>query len=389
MDPVNLPPRQRLLLALAGALLIFLPGLATIAGVRAQPIENRPLVALPSVDDGWDALDDVVPFANDHLAFRDRAIRLDTWADENLFGDHPAYGQSTAPKVLLGDDSWLFLAEDLTKACRRLDTVETALANIEALHDVLEHHGKRLVFLVAPDKTTFMADQRRTSPDDACAERFKDHLWSSLATKPPRGYVDLLAALEAERSETGAVLYRRLDTHWNEHAAVVATRAVVEGIDPELWRTATVVQQGEIARPDDLTRMLGRSTREPAPHLVVRRSVTRTVRHILPGRIPGSPDAFHVTNRARGNTPLVGGKTLYFYDSFGAVLYPFLSGFFADIEGANHLLLPPAVIAERFPDADTVIYEVVERHLIDTMGDATSWAAILADLEQRLGAGGG
>ncbi len=382
-----LPARQRLLLAIAGALLIFLPGLASLVGVRAQPIENRPLVALPSADDGWDAVDDVVPFANDHLAFRDRAIRLDTWVDEKLFGDHPAYGQSAEPKVLLGIDGWLFLAEDLTKACRPLDTIDAALDTIDALHDVLERHGKRLVFLIAPDKTTFMADHLRPSPGDACAARFKDRLWNSLANRPPRGYVDLRAALETERSDTGAVLYRRLDTHWNERAAVVATRAVVEGIDPELWATTTVVQQGEIARPDDLTRLLGRSTREPTPHLGVRRSVSETVRHIQPGDHPGSPHAFHVTNRARGNTPLVQGKTLFFYDSFGAMLHPFLSGFFADIEGANHLLTPPATIAERFPDADTVIYEIVERHLIDVFSHTTYWKAILADLEQKMADG--
>ncbi|MBI1843864.1 MAG: hypothetical protein HYR89_04570 [Actinobacteria bacterium] len=384
---MSLPPRQRLPLALLGALLLFVPALAAAAGVRAQPIENHPLAPRPSIGRGWDAVDDVVPFANDHLALRDRAIRLDTWVDEQVFGDNPASGQDADPKVLVGDDGWLFLAEDLTKACRPAETVATALANVDALHDALGRHGKRLVFLIAPDKTTFMDDRLRSSPGLPCARRFKADLWRRLATRPPRGYVDLRRRLDAESSKTGEFLYHRADTHWNDRAAVVATRAVVELIDPGLWTSSTVVRLGDVARTGDLARMLGSRSHEQAPHLGIRRNVTRTVRMIRESKIPDSPEAFEVINEAGPNTPLVPGRAVFLYDSFGAVLYPFLSTYFANIEGTNHLLMPPEATAERIAHGDTVIYEVVERHLIDQLGDSDYWRSVLTDLERRLGAG--
>ena len=385
---MNLPSGQRLPLALLGALLLFVPALAAAAGVRVHPIENRPLAAPPEIGRGWDAVDDVVPFANDHLALRDRAIRLDTWVDEQVFGDNPASGQDAGPKVLVGDDGWLFLAEDLTKACRPVETIDTALANVDALHDSLARHGKRLIFLIAPDKTTFMDDRLRSSPGLPCARRFKAELWRRPATRPPRGFIDLRRPLEAERAETGESMYHRTDTHWNDRAAVVATREVVELIDPELWTSSIVVPLGDVSRTGDLARMLGRRSQEQAPHLEIRRDVTRTVRMVRESKIPDAPEAFDVTNDARPNTPLVPGKAIFLYDSFGAVLYPFLSTYFANIEGTNHLLMSPAVTAERIAHGDTVIYEVVERHLIDQLGDSDYWRQVLTGLERRLGVAG-
>lgn len=381
---MRLPSLQRRLLGFLGAALFFTPSLAGIAGVRVRPIENRPLAARPSIRDGWDAIDGVTPFANDHLPLRDRAIRVDTWFDETIFRDNPSSGQSSNPKVLVGDAGWLFLAEDLDNACNPAVPVREALANVSALHDLLSRYGKRLVFTVAPDKTTFMDDRLRSSPQLECARFFKAELWRLLATDPPKGYVDLRNLLEAERTNTGELLYRRLDTHWNKRAAVFATRAIADAFDPALWESSKVVRAQDMTVEDDLARMLGKRSQEQTPNFGLGRDVRRTVLAEQKSKVVDSPDAFHVTNQAKAEVPLVPGRTTYFYDSFGAVLFPFLSTLFVDIEGRSHLMTPPEMLTDRIADADTVIYEVVERHLVVQFGVLLDWGKIVADLESTL-----
>lgn len=384
---MNLPPVQRFLLALLGALLFFMPTLAAAVGVRVRPIENRPLATRPSISDGWDAIDGVTPFANDHLPLRDRAIRIDSWIDESIFRDDPASGQSSNPKVLLGDAGMLFLADDLDKACNPAVPVQAALSNVIKLHDLLSRYGKRLVFTIIPDKTTIMDDRLRPSPQLECGRFAKTELWHLLAADPPRGFVDVHDGLKTARAKTGEALYRKLDTHWNERGAMLATRAIADALDPTLWESSKVVRVPDTTSEGDLARLLGRFTQEIIPNFELRRDVRRSVLYIQRGKGKNYIEDLHVTNKSQPNTSLMPGKTIFFYDSFGEVLLPFLSTLFADIQGRSHTLSSPETLAQRMATADTVIYEVVERDLVVQFGVKLDWGKILSDMELALSGG--
>lgn len=369
---------ERRTIFLLGALLIFGPALAALSGVRGSAMENRPLAKGPSLSKGWDAADEVSAWANDHLPLRNRAVNLDSWVDEHVFADNPTAGQSRTPKVVIGKNGWLFLGEDLTKACEPLGNLTNVFSNLTKIHDALDRLGKRFLVVVAPDKTTFMDNQLRSSANVKCARAFKEQLWNQLETTPPPGYVDVRTPLEQERTRNPRDLYHHTDTHWNDYAASVATKAVIDNIDPQLWNTGNIVRLADQHKAADLTRLLGRSTTERAPTLELRRQVVRSATETNDPRIPQS---LHVSNTAIGSTPLVPGSALFLHDSFGELIDPMLSTFFADFVSMAHIQMSPEIKAQRFLEADTVIYEVVERHLVEQFNDSNYWAGIIAQLD--------
>lgn len=344
---------ERRSLCLLGALLLFSPAFAAVVGVRGQPIENRPLSKGPSIDKGWDALDDITLWANDHLPLRDGAVRTDAWIDEHVFGDNPAAGQSSNPKVVLGKANWLFLAEDFSKACKPPHDVGTVLETVTYIHNAFARLGKRFVFVVAPDKTTFMDSQVLPGPHVSCARKFKANMWLRLRNAPPDGYTDLLGPLEEERNRSIRELYHRSDTHWNDYGAIIATKAIVESLDSELWGPESIVRLDDVSKRGDLARMLGKSSKESIPRLLL-------------------------TNHSG---PVWPGKTVLLYDSFGKVCIRFLQPFFSDLESHDHLLMSPGVLSSNIRNADTVIYQVVERHLLELLGDPGYWQQVVSDLE--------
>ena len=64
--------------SLAAALLFFLRSCNALTfGDRADPIENRPLAGMPSLNSGWQAIPGLNAWAVDNLPLRSQAVRAD------------------------------------------------------------------------------------------------------------------------------------------------------------------------------------------------------------------------------------------------------------------------------------------------------------------------
>ena len=85
------------LLAALGIAFFFAPAAAFMAGERAEPIENRPLAALPSLSRGFNAFDDLTQWGVDHMPLRDSAVRLHTRLSRELLGEAPTLGRIGVP----------------------------------------------------------------------------------------------------------------------------------------------------------------------------------------------------------------------------------------------------------------------------------------------------
>jgi hypothetical protein len=301
------PPRprgRRWLVLLVGLVFLFTPAAAYVSGVRATEIENRRLTEFPSLSAGWEFFPQFSAWATDHLPLRDRAVGANTRLSETVFGEPPQYGgpaegggagpvapapgdtdvqERVFPRVLQGQDGWLFLGADVSGACEPLLPLDETLAGLDRFGELVRAAGKTYVFTVAPDKSTMNPDKLPESyVGDDCAPQAKQEFWERLREDPPVGYVDLRDELERVQEEGGENLWRPSDTHWAQRGGLVYAQELADALDPALWRTSELVPTGPVELQADLAAQLGTPAHRRGARLAARargRDGGRRARH--------------------------------------------------------------------------------------------------------------
>jgi alginate O-acetyltransferase complex protein AlgJ len=422
-------------LSLAAALLFFFgPAIAFAFGDRAESIENRPLARMPSLNSGWQIIPGFNAWAVDHLPLRSQAVRADTDLSEAVFGELPPSGNHTAsgvgsvaagnappdtagakpsllaaPRVIQGKGGWLYLDDDFSLICNAQFSLPTVIEGLKRLHTAIEESGRKLVISIIPDKSTAVPQNLPGSfAYKGCSEERRSEFWQEIAaSKVP--VIDLRKSLaEAERTAQHP-LYLRLNTHWNMQGAAVWTKSVLAALDQRLIDGMTIpgVDKGTpstespfVAGPvidvkGDLTEMLGAPQKEPMAQIKLqRKGVTLSSDGVplpgnvpppIPGGPPGKPAKPATSEASTTAAPLYPERTLIlgdsFYDFFGGVL---LASFMSKLT-ADYVLADPASLTQNIIDADTVVFEVVERNLASG-GVPLIQPGALAELEKSLAA---
>ena len=370
--PVRSRPRTLLVLAI-GLVFLFTPAAAFALGVRATEIENRRLTSFPSVSDGWEFFPQLSTWATDHLPLRDRAVEANTRLSEGVFGEPPQYGgpgpggagpvapptggeevdERVFPRILQGEDEWLFLGADVSGPCEPLMPLEETLAGLDRFGRLMQAAGKTYVFTVAPDKSTMNPDKLPEDyVGDDCAPQAKAQFWDRMESDPPVGYVDLKKELERVQEEDGENLWRPSDTHWAQRGGLIYAEKVATALDPRLWSTSRLVETGPVELQADLAAQLGTPRTDEVPGWRLERdgvTVTEATPNTLSSTTTGAP--LH--------TP----PTLVLGDSFTQSSRTFLAQLFASAR-----IVQPAAATDD-PDSllsvvlssDTVVLEIVER----------------------------
>lgn len=365
--------RRTALVLVIGLVFLFTPAVAYALGVRATEIENRRLTAFPSVSDGWEFFPELSTWATDHLPLRDRAVAANTRLSEGVFGEPPQYGgpgpggagpvapapgeaaaaERVFPKVLQGDDEWLFLGADVSGPCEPLMPLEETVAGLDRFGELVRRAGKTYVFTVAPDKSTMNPGKL---PDDYvgddCAPEAKAAFWDRMRTDPPVGYVDLKQELARVQEEDGENLWRPSDTHWAQRGGLVYAEELAEALDPQLWRTSRIVPTGPVQLQADLAAQLGTPRKDEVPGWRLERDGVTVVE--------ATPNTLRSTTTG---APLYTPPTLILGDSFTQSSRTFLAPLFASariVQPATATDDQAAAVAA-VVSADTVVLEIVER----------------------------
>ncbi|MFC4531041.1 alginate O-acetyltransferase AlgX-related protein [Sphaerisporangium dianthi] len=389
--PGTAPPRargrtaRRAVAPLAAALFFFGPALAFAAGDRAVEIENRRLPDFPALSRGWDVIPDAEAWTTAHLPLRRYAVRADAALSELLFGHAPSHaraGRPGYPRVVEGRDGWLYFGDDVTEACRPRRPVAATLERLRRLAEIVRGSGRRFLVAVAPDKTTVYPGRLPDRfPGQDCLGERKREFWAALRAARLPGYVDLRGPLERTQRDSGAPAYWRTDSHWTERSAGLYGAELARALDAGLSQHTRLVRAGQGVRDGDLGRLLGVPREETVERWRLDRDGVRRLRQ----DDSELPVSFRTAN-ASARAPLYRRRTLLIGDSFTRNSLPWVLPYFADLtylRSDASATAGPEQVARKVAASETVVVEIVERHLVGGHAEILD-DAVLAALERAL-----
>ncbi len=273
----------------------------------------------------------------------------------------PAAAAPTAAdrkRVVVGTDSYLFIAQDWTVPCQDAGQAAASAGRTGQLTSAIRRSGREVALVVAPDKSTVRSGNVVASrvPGKACADRQKAALWSALAKDP--ALVDLRRPLSSAGSKHQT--YWRKDTHWTPTSSGVYAQQLAKRFDPLLPPRLTT-QAATYTRTGDLAQVLQQPARETVQGLrLVSPGVT--VRELARRDIGVGIDVRTTRATAGPLGRVVPGRTVFVGDSMDDVSVEQLAPLFA--EAVFVWLLPGrpvAPVVRELADADRVVVETVER----------------------------
>ena len=369
--------------------MFFGPSVAHVFGARAEAIDNRSLAAFPQFDDGWDYLPKLQAWAIDHLPLRGQAVQADTALSQSIFAEAPSYGGASSsvgvagvgtdagkkpdgidyPQVIQGSNDWLYFGADAAAPCQPEESIDEVADGLQTLTDAAAESGRTLLIVVAPDKSTihpeFLPDQ--FAGKDCMAAR-KTEFNKALSGLSGANVVDLVTPLKAYEQEHPGSVWRSNDTHWTPQGAEVFTKAVVSALEPSLLDSTSFELGSPVSSPGDLARLLGTDGFQDIPPVTaVRPGVTLSLNGttIDPSDVPAVGYSPIELRASSTSSPLYEPTTVLLGDSFFDASRTQFAPFFSDLWYVHNMSgdIPGATdtLGGVLKDADTVIYEVVER----------------------------
>jgi hypothetical protein len=265
--------------------------------------------------------------------------------------------------VIIGKDGWLYLGEDVEAPCRPALAIGETLARLARLEHMVTGSGRRLVLVVAPDKSSIAPEHLPdTYPGEGCAARRRRDFWAAFAADPPVStFVDLRSPLLRRQAADGEPVYRALDTHWTPLGATVYVRELANALEPAIWQGTRVERAGVVQMGGELARMLGEPRSEPVARWEVVRPGVRG--NFATAGLSGAPATIANSSTGAG---LFESRTALLVDSFSL---PQISGsalfsLFSDARAVYSEGATPDTIASLIAGAETVVVEAVERYVV-------------------------
>lgn len=263
-----------------------------------------------------------------------------------------------APSVVIGRNGELFYGRSFDLLCADgSGAFAHSMGQLAKLAKVIRRAGKRVVFVIAPDKAHVRGRNliRSELPHGACDRRGLRAHGRLLDSYPDRSHLAIRKALARDDRR----IFWKTDTHWTSLGASIYAKALATELDPELGarqryrRGKTITALGPMAHNIGSTKKETVPTAKPAGGIKVRTA-------------PGSlalDDADYVVDHSWISSPARRtwpGRTLLLGDSFTFIgmenLRPiFRRGRFLWVGN-----IPQDVINASIRKADTVVIEVAQ-----------------------------
>ena len=313
------------------AAVLWLCMAGTWLGWGAVDGERRVLAPAPVL--GRTFPDQLGMYVRDHYGFRGILTR---W---NAFLRVRVLGSSTTPEVIVGKGGFLFYGgdgalENFTGGSA--GNVEAWVAAFEKRSAWLAQRGIPLVVMVAPDKESIYPEMMpvKRSPRASALERFVRAMPAGIRV------IDVRSELRAHKGDH--LMYYKTDSHWSPWGGYRAFRQMMPAAEVE-------VRSGRAEQASDLPRLLGFEAEVEVAESVVPVAGLK--------RLEGEQDGPLMVSESAGAGP----RLVFFRDSFGAALMPFLGTQFSRIYAPNGWAFDGGTVLRERPDR--VMIELVERRL--------------------------
>ena len=368
-----MPRRTQILVIAVLGLSLAAPLMLMAVGARPDVDENRALTDAPSLAPNG-LLDEATwaqagLYLTDRLPMRDLAIDADASLRERVsFIEVPRNG------VLRGRDGWLYYSDSGPDAERECDPTgpDDFLTAAREMAGMAEEAGIPFLYVVVPDKVVVYPEHRSADglagllglgdqevPE--CKQMWLDALASDGSSHP--WLVDLAPGLIAAADGDGPLLYRRTDTHWNDHGALHYSRALLDRFAPDIYDPSELFDRGTVEREGDLNKLLGRDDIELVPHVeVVRPGVEVELSN--PAREDGGRSVW-LSEATSAGAPLVDGVTVIIGDSFTRSALRVLEPYFEELIFMNRAAIVDRTVlgALQGRQPDRIVVAQVQRNL--------------------------
>ncbi|GAA0510790.1 hypothetical protein GCM10011581_00810 [Saccharopolyspora subtropica] len=369
-------------MALVCAVLFFTaPVVSWVFGARAEPMENRPLAAFPSITDGWGFFTGLNQWATDHLPFRRGAVQSVDALSRGVFGEPARFsggshtspvgtGQADAtppidenvfPAVIEGKNGWLYLGHDVSYRCVPKRTLDQVIAGLRRWRSVVEASGRRFQLIIAPDKSTVYPENM---PDDYagkdCSTAARDEFWRRVPAAT--GALDLRSQLRQIATRNQRPIYHDIDTHWTHEGGIAMVYALAERLQPGVTRTWKAQPSRQYPHSADIPDLLGQD-----------RTVPIQAYSLAPDGGPEDntqfrPSDFHEPLHLR-STPRPGMITQPMRmvgDSFTQFASPYLAATFTDVSivHPDAVAVDPVAAGQLLAEGEVVTFELSERFVV-------------------------
>ncbi len=324
-------------------------------------VEKRYAQVLPKI---WkegklnrDYFDEWDRYVSDHFAFRQEMATADAILLSKTFQE------SNTEKVIVGKDGWLYFQETLDDYLGRNLLSEREIHNcakvLALLQEGAEAEDCEFVVTIAPNKNSLYPE---CMPERYVKESDENN-FSRLVPELERQGVRFVNLHEAFL-EQEKVMYHKLDSHWNNEGAVLACDRLLSELGKEHTDYSQITSHIEKNFAGDLKGMI-----YPKWNLLDD-NVSYDKEHIYSyiGDVRSTEDMSIETEN-----PDADGSVVMFRDSFGNALLPYVADEYAHGFFTKGVPFRTDLIDQY--DADTMILEVVERHIPTLIGKVPVMAA--------------
>lgn len=349
-------------------IVITLPAVLGLVGVRSHPAENRAPAEMPRL--GGDALlhdatyRAIGAWFEDHLPGRDQAVAANRGVDLDVLGDSPN------PRVVRGERDTLFLTDAWQLVCDQPRSAGELASRLGGVADALAARGPDAHVLLVPDKTFVLGDELANHPGVACADARRAGLRA--APRHPR-VADPYPAFESATAAGGRTFWRG-DSHASFEGEGLLLEAIVDQLEPGLWARVPRRALPPVDETMDLWFLLGEDRTERGRRTVVDRvpATTATAHDASAPAPPAVPlDQLMVPTvpslvlefETSGDGPVVEGNTLIIGDSQMQRLAVQLAPYFRHLTVRIYpgLAFEMPDVSHDLADVDHLLVESVER----------------------------
>ena len=301
---------------------------------------------------------------DDHFAFRQQTIALDSKIQAGIFGT------STTDQVVVGSDGWLYYGGTMADYQRTIQMtnrqIDVAIHNLDLVNEFVNERGAKFLVAVAPNKNSlyneYMPYYEMKGDGLSNLQRFQQAISH---TGIPA--VDLYEAFLSQPKS----LYMKTDSHWNTEGALFAYNNMLDEISLDHNRYENSEITLNTSYIGDIEAMLYPVWQTPEPSEIYEEAQ----QFVYTNDADSAEDSFILTRSTDDSANE--NSLLMFRDSFGISLLPFFASDFK--EACFSRLVPYDLTQIDALNADVVIIERAERHLSYFATDAPLMPAPVRD----------